>query len=64
MKKPKITSVLVFENGNIAAFDEKDEQVPLLQQFNLNDLILEKAKSLNFNTSETNIKFAWNNFWK
>lgn len=59
MKKHKITSILVFRNGNIAAFDENDEQVSDLQMWDIKELIRDKAKQLYFDAKDTEIKFQW-----
>ena len=40
----RVKSVLFFRNGNIAAFDENDDQIPLLQQKTIMDLFRDFAE--------------------
>lgn len=55
----KISSILVFSNGNIAVFDENDEQVSELQKFTIQDLIRDKAIDNGYNADKARIKFQW-----
>lgn len=66
MKKPKqpkgcISSILIFNNGNIAVFDHEGNQVYQLQKYNICELIRKEANKLGYDTKETEIKFQWNN---
>lgn len=44
----KVTEVLIFPNGNIAAFDEHGQQIPDMQHKSVSQLIAEQANRLGY----------------
>ena len=62
MKKTKISQVLIFNNLNVAVFDENEEQVTELQQKNLIQMWAEKVEKLGYDLNGVRLKYDIGNY--
>lgn len=57
-----IKSILVFRNGNIAAFDEHDNQIELIQAFTMSDLVRQFAEDIGCSVDGCKVSMCEGNF--